>query len=229
SGSGGSSSRGGQPELEIPSAVSILISSDFLQMHRLVGECLRFVGDHLSEIVKLPIDLSCLTDGMVLQLAKLMTLEQLAGVKDRKDKLLSRIHKKRIELDFRDRPQGARGGKGKVTGSNVIHCCRHCARLFPDKVRDTVSCPEAPPSVDFRGQLVQRHEPLRPWSLTKTVTSLHQRGMSWTAVYWFLWGLTQPLKCTECREVFLAGDFGECRCHPEEPHFPGEGQGERGG
>lgn len=56
--------------LQVPLAVSILISSDFLQMQRLVAECLGFVGEHLTEIVKLPIDLSCLSDKMVLQLAK---------------------------------------------------------------------------------------------------------------------------------------------------------------
>lgn len=59
---------------QVPLAVSILISSDFLQMQRLVEECLRFVGEHLTEIVKLPIDLSCLGDKMVLQLAKVDVL-----------------------------------------------------------------------------------------------------------------------------------------------------------
>lgn len=56
--------------VQVPQAVSILVSSDFLQMRRLVDECLGFIGDHLSEIVKLPIDLSCLSDRIVLQLAK---------------------------------------------------------------------------------------------------------------------------------------------------------------
>lgn len=66
------------------------------------------------------------------------------------------------------------------------------------KVRDVMTCRAAPPTVGFRGQLLRRHEALSPWSLTRTVTSLHRRGMSWTAVYWFLWGLTQPLYCVEC-------------------------------
>lgn len=61
-------------EPQVPLAVSILISSDFLQMQRLVAECLGFVGEHLTEIVKLPIDLSCLSDKMVLQLAKVYCL-----------------------------------------------------------------------------------------------------------------------------------------------------------
>ncbi|CAM9403658.1 unnamed protein product [Ectocarpus sp. 6 AP-2014] len=85
-----------------------------------------------------------------------------------------------------------------------------------------MSCRAAPPTVSFRGQLLRRHEPLSPWSLTRTVTSLHRKGMSWTAVYWFLWGLTQPLYCVRCREVFLAGDIGHCRSHPQQAFFPGD-------
>ncbi|CBN79296.1 conserved unknown protein [Ectocarpus siliculosus] len=218
-GGGGGDSSGsrpdmaGPPPLEVPLAVSILISSDFLQMQRLVAECLGFVGEHLTEIVKLPIDLSCLNDKMVLQLAKIVTLDQLAVAKDRKDKLLSRVHKKRIEIDFRDRSPHS---------DNAIHCCRYCAGLFSEKVRDVMSCRAAPPTVSFRGQLLRRHEPLSPWSLTRTVTSLHRKGMSWTAVYWFLWGLTQPLYCVRCREVFLAGDIGHCRSHPQQAFFPGD-------
>lgn len=64
----------------MPLAVSILISSDFLQMQRLVEECLRFVGEHLTEIVKLPIDLSCLGDKMVLQLAKVLLVTDLLSL-----------------------------------------------------------------------------------------------------------------------------------------------------
>lgn len=56
---------------------------------------------------------------------QIMSLEQLAVAKDRKDKLLSRVHKKRIELDFRDRSPHS---------ENAIHCCRHCAELFSEKV-----------------------------------------------------------------------------------------------
>ncbi|CAM9596141.1 unnamed protein product [Ectocarpus sp. 4 AP-2014] len=88
-----------------------------------------------------------------------------------------------------------------------------------------MSCRAAPPTVSFRGQLLRRHEPLSPWSLTRTVTYLHRKGMSWTAVYWFLWGLTQPLYCVRCREVFLAGDIGHCRSHRQQPCFPGDSGG----
>jgi Domain of unknown function (DUF3342) len=89
-----SSNNSSKPRLEVSTAVSILISSDFLRMDRLVQECLAFVARNFSEVVKLPIDLACLTDSMVASIAKLMTLEELATAKDRRDKLLSRLHKK---------------------------------------------------------------------------------------------------------------------------------------
>lgn len=56
---------------------------------------------------------------------QIMSLEQLAVAKDRKDKLVSRVLKKRIELDFRDRSPHS---------DNAIHCCHHCAGLFSEKV-----------------------------------------------------------------------------------------------
>lgn len=71
-----------------------------------------------------------------------MSLEQLAVAKDRKDKLLSRVHKKRIELDFRDRSPHS---------DNAIHCCRHCAGLFSEKVGSRRCCRE-PTSFVFLGQ-----------------------------------------------------------------------------
>ena len=40
-----------KPELDIKNAISILISSDFLQMAPLVEESLIYVGEHLQEIL----------------------------------------------------------------------------------------------------------------------------------------------------------------------------------
>lgn len=60
--------------LQVSTVVSILISSDFLQMRRLVDECLAFMGGNITEIVKLPIDLSCLSDKVLVQLAKVSNL-----------------------------------------------------------------------------------------------------------------------------------------------------------
>ena len=52
--------------------VSILISSEFLQMDSLVDYCLEHICNNLSDIVKLPIDLSCISEKLINKLA-LMT------------------------------------------------------------------------------------------------------------------------------------------------------------
>ncbi len=59
-----------EPKLEIKNAISILISSDFLQMSHLVEESTNFVAANIHEIIGLPIDMNCLNSGLVKKLAE---------------------------------------------------------------------------------------------------------------------------------------------------------------
>ena len=58
-----------KPDMEVKTAVSILISSDFLQMAGLVEESLVYVADNLQDIILLPIDMNCMSSGLVKRLA----------------------------------------------------------------------------------------------------------------------------------------------------------------
>lgn len=49
-----------QPILDLKNALSVLISSDFLQMHDLVKECISYVVLNLNDVVRLPIDMNCI-------------------------------------------------------------------------------------------------------------------------------------------------------------------------
>lgn len=51
--------------------ISILISSDFLQMTSLVDLCIKFVSQNLTDIIKLPIDLSCISEKLLNKLSVL--------------------------------------------------------------------------------------------------------------------------------------------------------------
>ena len=59
------------PPLEKALVVSILISSDFLQMESLVDLCLGQIAQNLADIIKLPIDLSCISEKLLNKLATL--------------------------------------------------------------------------------------------------------------------------------------------------------------
>jgi hypothetical protein len=76
-----------EPKLEIKNSVSILISSDFLQMAPLVEESVQFVSKNIHEIVTLPIDMNCLNSVLIKKLARNISVEDLEGLKDKKDKL----------------------------------------------------------------------------------------------------------------------------------------------
>jgi hypothetical protein len=53
-----------RPTLEPRTAISILISSHFLQMATLEDICLMYVHDHINEIVKVPIDMNCINKAL---------------------------------------------------------------------------------------------------------------------------------------------------------------------
>jgi hypothetical protein len=57
------------PQIDKSIIVSILISSEFLQMETLVELCIQHVSASLNEIIRLPIDLSCISEKLVNRVA----------------------------------------------------------------------------------------------------------------------------------------------------------------
>jgi len=90
------------PKLDHKNAISILISSDFLQMGPLVEEAVKYVSKNISEIIALPIDMNCLNSSLIKKLASNISLEELEPLKDKKDKLTSKLFMKKLELVFED-------------------------------------------------------------------------------------------------------------------------------
>lgn len=54
----------GKPQFEIGNAISILISSDYLKMNKLVDECLDYFISNINDILRLPIDMSCIVGSL---------------------------------------------------------------------------------------------------------------------------------------------------------------------
>ena len=102
-----------EPLLEVKNAVSILISSDFLQMEALVEESVRYVAKNLQEIISLPIDMNCMNSSLIKKLASHIALDDLDNLRDKKDKLTSKLYMKKLELLFEEE-------------SNMLHRCVYC-------------------------------------------------------------------------------------------------------
>ena len=105
------------PVIEIKNSVSILISSDFLQMKDLVEEALVFVSRNLNEIIQLPIDMNCMNSALVKRLAGKLSLYELNDLHDKKDKLTSKLFMKKLEYLFEDK-------------QNMLHRCVNCSYLY---------------------------------------------------------------------------------------------------
>ena len=130
-----------EPKLEIKNSVSILISSDFLQMRGLVEESLKFVAKHLNEIISLPIDMNCMNSNLIKRLASMIPLDELDQLRDKKDKLTSKLFMKKLELLFEEE-------------SNMLNRCVYCDYLFTQSQREWMNCPKAKIFIDFHGSVI---------------------------------------------------------------------------
>lgn len=61
------------PKIDKSIMVSILISSEFLQMDKLVDLCIAQMTQNMNEIIKLPIDLSCISEKLINRIASLLS------------------------------------------------------------------------------------------------------------------------------------------------------------
>ena len=95
-----------EPQLDLKNVISILISSDFLGMKKLVEECIEFVRLNLHNVVKLPIDMNCLNSTLIRKISMAVPIKQLIELKDRKDKLASKIYQKKVEALIEDEESG---------------------------------------------------------------------------------------------------------------------------
>jgi hypothetical protein len=173
------------PSLDSRSVVSILISADFLEMERLVKQCLAFMRGHINEIVKMPIDLNCMNDKLLSQLTALFNDEDLEAVRDKKDKLCSKMYMKKLQDLLDDE-------------ASKLQCCCHCGKLYTAELKGRgVFCRKAKMFVDFHGEMVATCQPSRGWNVNEYVKQLRAGDKSWREIYWKIWGSTQVLMSTE--------------------------------
>lgn len=110
-------------------------------MAPLVEESIQFVSKHIHEIIALPIDMNCLNSTLIKKLARNISIEDLDSLKDKKDKLLSKLYMKKLELLFEDE-------------SNMLNRCVYCDTLFTTSQREWMNCPKAKIFIDFYGAVI---------------------------------------------------------------------------
>jgi hypothetical protein len=162
--------------------VTILIPAEFLKIDRLVRECLDFIGEHIEEIARVQVDMSCINTNIIREMARKVSLDRLDNLKERKDKIVSRLFMKKLELLLE---------KDK----NHLHKCAYCNKLFTKKQRKVLACRKGTNFVDQNGQMRAKHIMDRNWDLKKFVTFVRETyRISWREIYWKVWSYLYLLK-----------------------------------
>jgi len=178
-----------QPQMDIKTAISILISSEFLQMDGLVDESLDYVNENLQEILLLPIDMNCMNSNLVKRLAAKVEIEALSSLKDKKDKLKSKIFMKKLEILFQD-------------SQNLLSRCAHCSSLFTSSQKRWQLCPKGQIFVDAHGELSAPHVADKAFELNKFVLSLRAKKIPWKDLFWKLFACVIEFQCISCESKF---------------------------
>ncbi|KAI9209044.1 uncharacterized protein BJ171DRAFT_174555 [Polychytrium aggregatum] len=199
-----------RPSLEPRTAISILISSNFLQMLPLEDICLKYLHDHINEIVKVPIDMSCINKGLMIKLARLFSLEELGRIIDPRDKISSQIYFYKTCEVLGDDPRSVQ-----------LYCCMVCKKVYPKSLHKSIRCDKGRILVDYFGEITAAHTRDPNFNINEYIATIHSQDPSWKNIFWRIWSTVNHLKCQSCGSLFLCVDFQNCRKHLQRPLYSG--------
>ncbi|KAF1791279.1 Protein of unknown function DUF3342 [Phytophthora cactorum] len=194
-----------QPRITLDNIASILVSSEFLQMEELVEECVAFISGRVQEFMLLRVDFGCLSDATVAKIANNCTPEQLQTLHDPKDKILSKLRRKKVEVLVKNVQDSGRR----------LELCMNCELFFIKGDRDSVGCHKGKRQIGVHGELVGRHEAKTGWQVETFLRDLGvDKSMSWNAAYWYIWGVTKYFHCSVCKHRCSLLELEDCAYHP---------------
>ncbi|XP_056633880.1 SANT and BTB domain regulator of class switch recombination [Diorhabda sublineata] len=204
------------PQLESNYVVPILVSAAFLEMDTLLEDCLLFCHEHMNEILKTNTNLSCLNDTVLTRLAAMYTNVEVEAIKDKKDKIQSRLFTKLIQSLAEPEPESVRGHWCSLAR---VFRCEKCQLLITPDVAAKIPC--LPPCMRLQpdGTIISLHIRDPKWDINTYIVKLFKNLKSWRKVYWRLWGDAHFLFCSTCLRYFPSNQIGWCRYHPDTPQF----------
>ncbi|EGZ20615.1 hypothetical protein PHYSODRAFT_491293, partial [Phytophthora sojae] len=132
-----------RPRISLENIASILVSSEFLQMEELVEECVAFISTRVQDFMLLRVDFGCLSDATIAKIAGNCTPEQLQTLHDPKDKILSKLRRKKVEALVKILQEGGRR----------LELCANCELLFIKGDRESLGCQKGKRQIGVHGEL----------------------------------------------------------------------------
>jgi hypothetical protein len=142
------------PILEANNVIPIMVSASFLQMDPLLENCLSYCHTNMSEILKTTTILTCLNDNLLTKLADLYTNVDIESIKDKKDKIQSRLFCKLIMALVHPKPDNKKGHFGSLA---TFFKCTKCDKNVVRSVSNLVPCMPNNMKIDIKGNLHSKH------------------------------------------------------------------------
>ncbi|XP_078205401.1 SANT and BTB domain regulator of class switch recombination isoform X19 [Callithrix jacchus] len=207
---------GEMPTLEPGNVISILISSEFLQMDSLVEQCIQYCHKNMNAIVATPCNMNCINANLLTRIADLFTHHEVDDLKDKKDKFRSKLFCKKIERLFDPEYLNP---DSRSNAATLYRCCL-CKKLLTKETERRIPCIPGKINVDRHGNIVYIHIRDKTWDVHEYLNSLFEELKSWRDVYWRLWGTVNWLTCSRCYQAFLCIEFSHCQYHSETVVYP---------
>ncbi|XP_075217771.1 uncharacterized protein LOC142322580 [Lycorma delicatula] len=204
------------PTLDSMNVVPILVSASFLQMDPLLDTCLQYCKNNMNDILKSPANLSCVNDSILTRLANMFSNTDVEGLKDKKDKIRSRLYCKLVISLCTPEPNPS---KGHFSSFMNIFKCIHCKKLILPKISAIIPCVEACLRMCPSGKIIFLHDRDHDWNMTEHVENLKGELKCWRNVYWRMWAECHFLYCVSCQSYYSLYMHNKCFFHPEPPQF----------
>ncbi|XP_066589997.1 SANT and BTB domain regulator of class switch recombination [Prorops nasuta] len=204
------------PILEVTNVVPIMVSASFLQMEPLLDACLEFCYKNMSDILRTSTVLTCLSDNLITRLADLFSNDDVESLKDKKDKIQSRLFCKLIASLTNPMPDNK---KGHYSSLATLFKCSKCGKNVIRPISDLVPCIPSAMKIDNKGNVYSKHTRDFSWTLSDYIAALRSELRSWRKVYWRLWADCHFLYCQHCVTYYPAHQTSWCCYHPESPQF----------
>jgi len=186
--------------------IPILISAEFLIIRRLIEEWLDFIINNISDVVKVPIDMGWLSQGILKKLADSMTIKQLDAFKDPKDSLQSKLYSHKLDDLLK-------------IEKNKLSRWIHWNILYTEEQSKWMTCPKAGIFIDYRGRVIADHFPDSNWKIEEFFNYLKKNNVSWRRIFWKVWARLITDECTVWGQKFVLSECDNCTYHPESPQF----------
>ncbi|RDD47288.1 Uncharacterized protein KIAA1841 [Trichoplax sp. H2] len=182
--------------------IPIIISADYLKMNKLVDECLLYFRCNISEILASS-NPKCLNDGLLKKLVKLLTVDEIAMIKDTKDKITTKLYQKKLEELF----YSENAGQGNGT---TLFRCSNCDRIITMEMQPFIKCSVETTHIARNGDLVYLHNRDRQWNINVFIKEQYSELKCWKKLYWRFWSQINYLRCINCNELFPCSDLSCC-------------------